>query len=141
MKKIFVLSAFVSMLALTGCVTQEQADVKMGAGCAAVLAAQLGQDQIKDVKTVGAESQTTVNGDFRKINITYVPVGAFDETPQPAYCLFSQQWGTMKSSHTALLEQLSVNDQIYGKKDGVVQGALEDFLKLTDAAGRGMGQQ
>ncbi len=141
MKKVFALSTLVSILALTGCVNQEQADAKMGAGCAAVLAAQLGQDQVKDVKTAGAETQVTVNGDFRKVNITYVPVGAFDETPQPAYCLFSEQWGTMKSSHTALLEQLFVNDEIYGKKDGVVQGALEDFLKLTDAAGRGMGQQ
>lgn len=140
MKKFALLTIAVSTIALSGCVNQEQADAKMAKGCEAALMEKMGADNIKDVKPMGGEAQVTVDGEYRKINLTYVETGSFDETPLPAFCLFNEQWGMGKSSHTAILDQLSVNGDVSGKQGGVVQGDLQDFLKLTDAAARGMGQ-
>ncbi len=140
MKKFALLTLAASTLILGGCVNQEQADAKMSKGCEAALMAKMGADTVKDVKMTGSEAQTTVDGEYRKINLTYVETGSFDETPLPAFCLFNEQWGIGKSSHTAILDQLSVNGDISGKQGGVVQGDLQDFLKLVDAAASGMGQ-
>lgn len=139
MKKFIVILAGISTLALAGCISQEQADTKMGAGCQAALQAQMGPDKAKDIKVTGAAAQVTTAGEFRKVDMTYVP-DSFDTTPQPASCLFSEQWGPAKTSHTALLEQLVIGNTVYGKQDGAVQGSLDDFLKLTDAASRAMQQ-
>ena len=140
MKKFVFLFASLSALALSGCVSQEQADAKMANGCSAAMTAQLGTDVVKDAKMTGSGATVLPNGEYRKIEMTYIDDSSFDQTPKQANCLFSEQWGPAKTSHTALLEQMTVNDTLYGKKDGVVQGALEDFLKLTDAASQAMGQ-
>ncbi len=138
MKKIMMIGA--CALALTGCVSQEQADAKMGKGCEAALMAQIGGDNVKDITQAGATADVRVEGTYRRINMTYVESQAFDQTPKNAECLFAESWGPGKSSHTAILEQLKANGTIYGKDGGVMQGALEDFLKLTEAAAKAMGQ-
>jgi len=140
MKKIILIASGISLLALTGCISQEEVDAKMAKGCEAALMAQLGADKVKDAKMTATGGATQADGTFRKVEMTYVENGSFDQTPKPVKCLFSEQWGAGKSSHSAILEQLDINGTTYGKVDGVVKGALEDFLKLTEAAARAMGQ-
>ncbi len=140
MNKFILGVATLSVLALTGCVSQEQADAKMIKGCEAALAAQLGADKVKDAKGTGATADVRPDGSYRRIDMTYVDNGSFDTSERPAACLFSEQWGAGKSSHTAVLEQLKVNGTVYGKEGGVIQGSLEDFLKLTEASAQAMGQ-
>lgn len=51
-----------------------------------------------------------------------------------------QQWGAFKSTHEALLVQVKIDDEVYGKKDGVITGDFDDFLKLTRVVDAAMGQ-
>jgi hypothetical protein len=140
MKKIIMICAAVSTLALGACINQEQADAKMTKGCEGALNAQLGTDKVKDPRFTAATGETTADGSFRRIDMTFVEATSFDTTPRPVKCYFSEQWGAMKSSHTALLEKLDINGTVYGKQGGVVQGPLEEFLKITEAAAQAMGQ-
>lgn len=139
MKKLTMIAA-VSVLALTACVDEKQADAKMGKGCEAALMAQKGASEVKDVTFVSGTADVRPDGAYRRVNLTYVETNAFDQSPRNAECLFSETWGAGKSSHTAVLEQLKADNTVYGKDGGVMQGALEDFLKLTDAASKAMGQ-
>lgn len=137
---ILALSA-VSVLALTGCVSQEQADAKMEKGCQAAISAMIAPRTVKEFKSGENSNVTSLSGNFRRINLTYVENDDFAETQRQGSCMFSQQWGMMKSSHTAMLEQVKYNDQILGKVDGNVQGSMDDFLKLIEKVDTSMGSQ
>lgn len=130
----------VSALALTGCVTQEQADAKMFKGCEAAIGAMIAPDTIKEVKASTAADEKTMGSVYRRVSVTYVENDDFANTELQGSCLFSQQWGMMKSSHAALLEQVVFDDQLVGKKDGNIEGDMNDFLKLTQTVDAAMGQ-
>jgi hypothetical protein len=140
MKKIALVMTGISVLALTGCVTQEQADVKMAEGCKGAVGAMIAPRTVKEMTTHTAEDDTSEGSIHRRIKITYIENDDFADTPKNGECLFSQQWGMFKSTHAALLEQLIVNDQLIGKKNGVIQGSMDEFIKLTNGASTAMGQ-
>lgn len=132
--------AAVSILALAGCVSQEQADAKMVKGCEAAIGAMINPDTIKEVKASTTEDEKTMGSVYRRVTLTYVENDDFANTELQGSCLFSQQWGMMKSSHAALLEQVAYDDQIVGKVDGNIQGDMNDFLKLTETVDAAMAQ-
>lgn len=140
MKKYILALAGVSVLALAGCVTQEQADAKMAKGCEGAIGAMLSPRTIKTVKGFTGADDTSEGSIHRRITLTYVENDDFAEAEKKGECMFSQQWGMMKSTHAAMLEQIVVNDQILGKKGGVIQGSMDDFIKLTNGATTAMGQ-
>ena len=140
MKKLILLGLGLSTLTLTACVSQESADEKMSKGCAGAVNAMLAPRTIKEVKGFTAEIDTSEGSVHRRIKLTYVENDDFAESEKTAECMFSQQWGMFKSTHAALLEQLVVNDQILGKKNGIIQGSMDDFIKLTNGASTAMGQ-
>lgn len=134
----------VSVLAATllaGCVNQEQADAKMIKGCEAAVSAMIEPRAIKEIKTTHAANEKTEGSVYRRVEINLIDDGDFIAEEKQYSCLFSQQWGMFKSSHAALLEQLVLDDgTIIGKKDGVIQGSMDDFLKLNSKAETAMAQ-
>jgi hypothetical protein len=140
MKNFILAFAGISILALAGCISQEQADTQMAKGCEGAVNAMLAPRSIKTVKGWTADDDTSEGSVHRRIFITYVENDDFAESEKKAECLFSQQWGPLKSTHAALLEQLVANNTILGKKNGVIQGSMEDFIKLTNGASAAMGQ-
>ena len=139
MKNITLALATVSVLGLSACVTQEQADEKMFTGCKAAVAAMLEPRTIKEVKATTAEDEKTMGSVYRRVKVTYVENDDFAESEHTGTCLFSQQWGMFKSSHAAMLEQVTWNDQLIGKKDGNIEGDMNSFMKLNEKVDAAMG--
>lgn len=140
MKKFALAIAGISVLALAGCVSQEQADEKMKTGCKAAIDAMIAPRSIKEVKASSAEAEKTMGSVYRRIKLTYVENDDFADSEHEGSCLFSEQWGSFKSTHAALLEQVVYNDELVGKKDGTIQGSMDDFLKLSEKVDTAMGQ-
>lgn len=140
MKKSIALLAGLSALTLSACVSQQQADEKMFKGCEAAVGAMIAPTTIKAVQSKAGSDEKTMGSIYRRIKITYIEEGDFAEMPKEGSCLFSQQWGMFKSTHAALLEQVVYNDQLIGKKDGVIEGDMNAFLKLNEHVDTAMGQ-
>jgi hypothetical protein len=133
MKKLTLALASVSVLGLSACVTQEQADEKMFTGCKAAVSAMIEPRTVKEFKgTPTAEDEKTMGSVYRRIKITYVENDDFAESERQGSCLFSQQWGMFKSTHASMLEQVVYNDQLIGKKDGNIEGDMNAFMKLNE---------
>lgn len=127
---------------LTACVTQDQADIKMAKGCAAgvnTLIADEGKE-IGKIKVQRYANEQAEGGLHRRITLEAIEKNGWLELDKEYSCLFMQDWGLFKSSHEALLVQVKIGDQIYGKKDGTILGSFEDFLKLTKVVNAAMGQ-
>lgn len=141
MKHKFILLSALSALTLGACVSQEQADAKMAKGCESAIGAMITPRTIKEVKSFKADNEGMLGVTYRRIAVTYVENDDFANSEKTGSCLFSEQWTAMKGSHAALLEQLTVNGRIIGKRNGVIQGSMDDFLKLTEGADTAMGQR
>ena len=127
-------------LFLTACVTQEQADVKMAKGCQAGVNSLL-KDQGKELSEIKVQryaDEQAEGGLHRRITLEGTEKDGWLELDKRYSCLFAEEWGFFKSSHTALLVQITVDDVLYGKKDGVIQGSLEDFMKLSNSVAAAM---
>lgn len=122
-------------LLLVGCVTQDQADVKMANGCIAGVNALISSNgkKIDTIKAQRYANETSSDGAFRRVTIEAVEKDGWLELDKQYSCLFEQQWGPFKMSHSALLMQVSIDDEIIGKKDGKILGSIEDFSKLSAA--------
>ena len=134
--------AFLSMLTicLSGCVNQQQADAKMGKGCEAGLAAMMGNKQILTVKATNYSDEQTEGSLYRRVTIDLVEKDGWAELDKKYSCLFAQEWGPLKSTHTALLEQIVMDDKIIGKKDGVILGNINEFMNLVSKVDTAMTQ-
>lgn len=139
MKKFILAFAGVFVIALAGCVSQEQADEKMKTGCKAAIEAMIEPRTIKEVKSSSGEVEDTMGSVYRRIKLNYVENDDFADTEHQGSCLFSEQWGMFKSSHAAMLEQVVYNDTLIGKKDGNIQGDMNDFMKLNEKVNAAMG--
>ena len=141
MKKFAILCVSLSTLALTACVSQEQADEKMITGCKAAIGAMIGPTRtIKEVKASSGEDEKTMGSIYRRIKLSYTEAEDFAEVVKEGSCRFSPQWGTFKSTHAALLEQVVYNDKLIGKKDGNIEGDMNDFMKLNEKVDAAMAQ-
>lgn len=127
-------------LSLSACVKQEDADIKMAKGCEAGINALLADQnkQIKEIKVQRYANEEAEGGLHRRITIEAIEKDGWLELEKQYSCLFMQEWGFFKSSHNALLVQIQMGDEIYGKKDGKILGNLQDFLNLTGVVERAM---
>ncbi len=130
-----------SALSLSACVSEEQADAKMTEGCKAAIAAMIEPNTIKEVKSSSGASEDVMGDMYRRITLKYVEAEDFAGLEKTGSCLFSEQWGPAKTSHTAMLEQVVYNDTTIGKKDGQVVGDMQAFIKLTETVGTVMSQK
>ena len=129
-------------LSLTACVSQDQADIKMAKGCVAAVNALLKDDgkEIMEVKSKNYAQEEAEGGLHRRVTIGAIEKEGWLELEKEYSCLFMQQWGMFKASHKALLVQVKIEDELYGKKDGVILGDFEDFLGITKVVDSAMGQ-
>lgn len=129
--KILALSA--PLLLLSACVDQATADAKMEKGCRAGVQALIGDKQILDVISLDTKSKEFGNqGVHRFVTIKVNEKDGYFDSEGTYQCVFLEQWGAFKSTHSALLMQIDINGEIYGKDDqGVIQGDWEDFVKLS----------
>lgn len=141
MKQSFYLtSAMVAVLALGGCVTQQQADAKMGKGCEAAISATIAPKKLLGIKSTNYADEKTEGSLYRRITIVGQQKDGWIEAEKTYTCLFAQDWGFFKSTHFALLEQLAIGDFVLGKVDGQIRGSMEDYVKLNETAETAMGQ-
>lgn len=138
MKKLALVT--LSTLALTGCVTEQQADEKMAKGCEAGVVSLIAPKEISQVKTKNYSTEIVEDSPHRRVTLGVVEKDGWLELDKEYSCLFAQDWGLFKSSHKALLVQVQIDDSTYGKVDGIINGSMEDFMKLTDAVDQAMGQ-
>jgi hypothetical protein len=132
MKSYLIPILAVSALTLSGCVTQQQADAKMGKGCEAAIATLIGDNkQIVTVKATNYSEEQTEGSLFRRVTIDLVEKDGWAELDKQYSCLFAQEWGLFKSTHSALLEQVVIDEKITGKKDGQILGNLDEFMNLV----------
>ena len=141
MKKCIMTLLFAfSALGLSACVTQDQADVKMAKGCAAGVGSLIKPREIQEIKVQRYANEQAEGGLHRRITLEAIEKDGWVELDKEYSCLFMQQWGLFKSSHEALLVQVKFDDEIVGKKDGVLTGDFDDFLSLTRVVDAAMGQ-
>jgi len=139
MKKLIL---FPALLMLSACVTQAQADQKMAKGCQQGVESLL-QDQgkeIQEVKTIRYANEENADGMHRRITIEAIERDGWLELEKEYSCLFMQQWGIFKNYHRAALAQLTMDDDIIGKKDGTIYGDVQTYLKLVEAIDQRMEQ-
>jgi hypothetical protein len=134
----FILCAFL----LAGCVSQEQADLKMARGCTAAVDALLSDEdiEIKEVLSKDFTNQHTPDGLMRRVEINAIEKDGWLEGEETYSCLFFQEWALMRSAHRAMLVQVKIKDDVYGKKDGTILGNFEDFLKIVVVVDAAMAQ-
>jgi hypothetical protein len=130
----------ITSLSLSGCVTQQQADAKMGKGCEAALAVVMGDKQIQTVKATNYSDEQTEGSLFRRVTIDLVEKDGWAELDKQYSCLFAQEWALFRMNHTAMLEQVVVDDKILGKKDGQILGNIDEFMNLVSKVDTAMTQ-
>ena len=129
-------------LLLSGCVTQDQADVKMAKGCAAGINALLENEgkEIGEIKSKNYSNEDTEGGLHRRVTFEAIEKDGWLELDKEYSCLFMQEWGLFKNYQRALIVQVKIDDKLYGKKDGTILGSFEDFLQLVKVVDGAMGQ-
>lgn len=136
------LTIILASILLSGCITQDQADVKMAKGCAAGINALLADDgkEISEIKVKRYASEQAEGGLHRRITFEAIEKDGWLELDKEYSCLFMQEWGLFKRSQRAMLVQIKIDDNLYGKKDGTILGSFEDFLKLAKVVDGAMAQ-
>ncbi len=130
-----------SLLVLSACVSQDQADEKMVKGCKAAIEVAIAPAKIADILSTTYAFEDNKDGDsFRRITLKTFEKDGWIEREKEYSCLYAEQWGIAKTSHVATLESLSYDDIILGKKDGDVIGGLKNFMNLVNASQTAMDQ-
>jgi hypothetical protein len=127
--------SLIATLALTGCVTRQQADEKLARGCKAGAQTMLEDGQL--IEKITATYDTPEPG-LRHINIT----AFLKDDPENSYtyeCVFEETFGPFNASHDAMLQRIQVGDKVLGKTGDNVEGDAEEFIKLDTAVNKGMG--
>lgn len=131
--------ALVALIALSGCVSREQADARLSRGCAAGVEAFLPEGQkIKEVKQSEYLDSAELGKGFRVVNMAYVESDGWADVDKTASCIFAEQFGFMNASHIASIYLLHVNDIIIGKDGDQIVGSYEDNAKLNEKVDKAM---
>lgn len=136
MKNVLILT--VSLLALSSCVSRDQADAKLTKGCVAAANA-LGPDG-GATGTADAVKFTTLPpaADSDRLRQVDLVLKQDDSSSTPVKCVFEEEFGPAKLSYSATLYQLELNDRKYGRYGDHIEGDAQDMIKLTDAVTRAM---
>lgn len=131
-----------SLLALSGCVTREQADAKLARGCLA--GAELFLDEgfkIGEIRETTYRDSPGLGKGYREVTIKALETDGWYEAEKAYQCIFMESFAIAGLSHTATLYQLRVNGQVYGKEGDQLLGSFGDHLKLTETVEQGMNRR
>ncbi len=126
------------VLALTGCVSREQADARLARGCAAAIELFLPEGtEIKEIKNrIFGESD--LGKGFRYVTLVLVESDGWYEPEKEYRCIFEEQMGIGNISHAAMIHQVRMDDRVYGKDGDKILGSFNDHLKLTETVDRAL---
>ncbi len=129
-----------AILSLSACMTDEQVDAKLSKGCEAAVKILIEPKEIIDLKSVRYANELEADGMHRHVTLTVTERDGWAENENEYACLFAEQWGAFKSSHIAQLVRVEIDGRHVGKKDGVITGEMQDFIKLTETVDKAMDQ-
>lgn len=137
MKKFALL--IIAPLALSACVSREQADERLSVGCAAAIEIYLADEfKIKEIKSKTFNTSAEEGDSFREVKLDYLESDGWANVNKTGKCIFAERFGFMSTSHSASLYQVEVNGQAHGKKGKELLGSYEEILKLTETVDRAM---
>ena len=120
-------------LLLAGCVSREQADAKLGKGCAAGISALLPEgrkiERIVDTKF----SASPLGDDMRLVQLKAIENDGFLEIETNFECTFEEGFGPFGLSYNGVIHQMRIGETIIGRSGDEILGSATDFIKLTDA--------
>jgi hypothetical protein len=122
-----------AIISLSGCVSRPQADEKLARGCAAGIELFMEEGfKIGSIKKTTFSESSEEGKEYRDVNIQYVETDGWANVDKQARCTFAEQFGLFGATYNASIYQISVNDQVYGKKGTEILGTYEQILKLTE---------
>lgn len=132
-KKSFIFISLSTALLLTGCVSRDDADMKLAHACRAGVQTLLPQN-LKIDRIIGREASKSPEGpDMRYIKIKTVTIDGMLEEDKDYECIFEEDFGMFGMGYTASVYQVRTGDAMYGKSGNEIKGDADVFLKLTDA--------
>jgi hypothetical protein len=126
-------------LALTGCVSREQADERLAHGCAA--AAELFIAEGHTIKTITEKTfrdDPALGAGYRGVHLKAIESDGWADAEQDYKCIFIEDFGIFGTGHDAGIYQVVVGDNIYGKDGNEILGTFEEHLKLNETVDRAM---
>jgi hypothetical protein len=131
---------FASLLALTGCVSREQADKRLENGCAAGAELFLGEGhKVKGIKDRIFRDSPDLGSGYREVRLTIVDSDDWSDVDKEVRCIFAENYNPM--SHSATIYQLKMDDKIWGKEGNEILGSMEEHLKLTETVEQGLNRK
>lgn len=129
----FIFISLSCALLLTGCVSRDEADMKLAHACRAGVQTLL-PENLKIDRIVGREASKSPEGPgVRYIKIKTVTIDGMLEEDKDYECLFEEEFAMFGMGYTASVYQVRTGDAMYGKSGNELKGDASVFLKLTDA--------
>lgn len=131
---------FVSALALTGCVSREDADKRLERGCAAgaELFVQEG-NKIKEIKDRQFRDDPKLGKGYREVRLVVIDSDGWYDAEKEVKCVFVENYSPL--GHSATIYQLKMDEKTWGKEDNKILGTMEEHLKLTETVEQGMNRK
>ena len=128
-----------ALIMLTGCVSREQADAKLGKGCAAAAETFLDDGiEIKKIEKSSFKKSKEFGEGYREVRLDVIESDGWYEPEKEYACVFAEEFGLFNMSHDASIYQVVVDGELYGKKGEEIVGSFQNFLKLTETVERAM---
>ncbi len=129
-----------SLLALTGCISREQADKRLENGCAAGAELFLGEGhKVKDIKDRIFRDSPDLGAGYREVRLTIVDSDDWSDVEKEVRCIFVENYNPM--SHSATIHQLKMDDKTWGKDGDKILGTMDEHLKLTETVEQGLNRK
>lgn len=129
--------ALASVFVLTGCMSREQADMRLQNGCAAGAAIFMEEGhKIKEVKDHIFRDSPDLGRGYREIRLTVVDSDGWYDADKEIRCIFAENFNFL--GHTATIYQLKMDEKTWGKEGNEILGSMDDHLKLTETVEQGM---
>ncbi|MCB1532900.1 MAG: hypothetical protein KDJ35_08530 [Alphaproteobacteria bacterium] len=125
-------------LALSGCISREQADEKLAKGCAAAAEAFIEEGyKIENIKQQKFSTPADLGEGFREVTLFVVEGDGWYSTDKEYRCVFTESMGPFGSSHNAVIYRLKLDNLTLGQEGGKLYGTIEDHNKLGHAVSNG----
>ncbi len=122
---------FLALLALSSCVSRDDADAKLKAGCMAAANLFIEDNfRIKKIKAFTSKPSKDFGAGHRDITLFAIETDDWIEFDREYKCTFTEEFASLNTSYKASLYQGNINGRIIGIKDGKIIGELEDHQRL-----------
>ncbi|MDH5722239.1 MAG: hypothetical protein OEY94_02825 [Alphaproteobacteria bacterium] len=127
-------SLAICLTLLTGCVTREEADKKMGRACEA--AASIFRNDgftVKSVNKVNSRVSKKLGNGYRDVTVSVTESDSWLDVNKDYNCTFIESFGMFNSSFDANLYRIEVDGQVFGLDNGQILGGPEIQIQLERA--------